>query len=59
MKKIKDIEDKGLRELAILRLAEGSTVNDELYNSFGWCDTIEGFDFWEGVNNGTITTLNK
>tara|TARA_R100000541_G_scaffold7470_1_gene15084 strand:+ start:198 stop:689 length:492 start_codon:yes stop_codon:yes gene_type:complete len=59
---IREIKDKGLRELALKRREE----MDESYarvpksyylgSSFDWELTPEGKDFWKGVSNGEITS---
>ena len=66
--KISEIKNKELRELAESRIDKeladlrrkkyGLNENeDELIYAFPWRETKEGFEFWNDVNEGTITEL--
>mgnify|MGYP003668649935 CR=1 FL=1 len=59
--KISDIKDKGLRELAELRRKEDFNYDysDTLHFAFEWDETPECYDYWDDVNEGRITTLDK
>ena len=58
--KISKIKNKELRELAELRSSECNKYNSSyLMSAFDWRETLEGGDFWWGVDDGTITELPK
>ena len=63
--KIKDIKNKGLRELAESRVDKNFCLyydfieTNELIDAFDWMGTAEGTMFWDGVDNGVITELPK
>lgn len=52
--RISEIKDKELRELAKLRSVDNE---DLLIMAFDWEKTTEGFNFWDKVNNGIITSI--
>ena len=56
--KISKIKNKELRELAELRRSECNKYDSEyLMSAFLWCETREGFDFWDKVDDAIITEL--
>ena len=58
--RIKDIENKEIRELAIKRCDnDGSDENDHLITAFDWEDSKEGGFFWENVNAGKDPTIKQ
>ena len=58
---IADIENKDLRELAELRRAEKGWKfkTETLEGAFIWDATPERAEFWMGVNEGVIKTLDN
>ena len=65
--KIKDIKDKLIRKLAMIRarqetkheFAKVSLIDrDNVMIAFGWARTNEGSDFWSDVNNGETPGYN-
>jgi hypothetical protein len=58
--RISEIKDKELRELAELRRHDCQNhFPDLLDEAFDWEESLEGFDFWDDVDNGIITSLPK
>jgi len=62
------VEDEGLRELLLERYVEGygsvgekvgAKFRDMVLQGFHWRCTDEGWQFWEDVANGKITTYKK
>jgi hypothetical protein len=56
--KISEIKDVPLRHLAQTRVTKLED-KDNLDLAFYWCETPEGWDFWNGVFNEEITKLDK
>ena len=63
--KIREIENKELRELAESRIDKEHYLYDEFLQTnelgyaFYWEKTKEGYSFWNSVNQGIITELPK
>ena len=56
---IREIKDKGLRDLALKRKEEQNGCSFDLHVDycFMWWKTSEGYGFWNGVNIGAIKKL--
>ena len=57
---IREIKDKELRELALLRYKqwdENDATPNSYVMSFAWARTAEGSAFWEAVHTGERTTV--
>jgi|TARA_R110000787_G_scaffold44476_2_gene109190 hypothetical protein len=52
--KIRDIEDKEIRELAIDNCQRGHGYESELVSAFDWFSSKEGHEFWSDINKGNI-----
>ncbi len=59
MIRIKDIESKEVRELALKRCDTRHNENSLLCVAFNWWETPEGLDFWTSVASRGIPSLTK
>ena len=57
--RIRDIENKEIRELAIKRCKDGCDENTDLDLAFYWKESKEGKDFWDDVNEGDYTIIKE
>ena len=59
--RIREIEDKELRALALLRYnqrkSNAATLDSDV-DGFDWRESEEGFDYWDDVDSGVRTTVN-
>jgi len=57
--RIRDIENKEIRELAIKNCDNGCDENTALNRAFYWYDSKEGENFWKVVYKGKSPTIKK